>query len=103
MDYKTMEAFGGKANPSWLIEQVNELYRDGHIQGEVQEGLIFAILGREDLEKQTKELEQKVEGLESTMLFLQSKLRQMNRPNYRVINRECLNAIKLIREGAENE
>ena len=61
------------------------------------------IVDGEYLRKQIKEIEHKVEGLESTMLFLQSKLRQMNRPNYRVINRECLNAIKLIREGAENE
>jgi hypothetical protein len=45
-------------------------------------------------------LKAKVEGFRSTILFLRSKLRQMDRPNHMVINRECLDAINLTMKEA---
>ena len=53
-----LEALGGRADTDWLIEKVNDLYDEGHLQGELQEGLIFAIKGREDAEKELSQSKQ---------------------------------------------
>jgi hypothetical protein len=51
-----LEALGGRADDDQMIKSVNELQSAGLIEGELQEGLVFSILGRRDAEAKIKKV-----------------------------------------------